>query len=114
MDACTVTWEGDHGGTWYVPCDQVMYITNDFINSGVSSITLYPSISQSGNVDRVIMPVNQYPYFRAYNSYNNEYLNVVQNVRYNYVSNFYRDRPIVNVFVLLVVALFCVIRLFKG
>lgn len=114
MDACTVTWDGSHGGTWYVPCDQVGYITDDFINSGVSSITLYSSISQGGSVDRVIMPANQYPYYRAQNGYNNEYLDVVQNVRYNWVSNFYRDRPVVDIFVLMIVSLFCVIRTFKG
>lgn len=114
MDACTVTWEGDHGGTWYAPCDQVMYITDEFINSGVSSITLYPSISQSGSVDRIIMPVNQYPYWRSANGYTTEYLQVVNNVTYNYVSNYYRDKQLVNTFVLMLVAVFCIYRIFKG
>lgn len=114
MDACTVTWEGDHGGTWYVPCDQVSYITDDFINSGVSSITLYPSISQGGSTDRVIMPANQYPYWRSATGSTQQYLQVVNNVTYNYVSNYYRDRKLVDTFTLLIVCVFCIIRIFKG
>ena len=43
-DFCTVTFTGDQGGTYYVACPLVEYISEDgMVNSGNSTIYLYTS-----------------------------------------------------------------------
>ncbi len=83
---CTVTFEGDHGGTYYVPCEYVESIDQEtLINTSNTTITLYPSIRHyNGNNSYNYIRLNSYSYPLYYSSYSSyDEITNVSNVTFN-------------------------------
>lgn len=103
MDGCTVTWEGDHGGTYYIPCDRVEYLNDELINTGSTSFNGYETITSGNDSPYVVFPVNQYPYY--YQSYSQRsYITVADNISFNAKSHFYKEFDLVLIIVVGIVA----------
>lgn len=111
-DVCTVSWNGDQGGTYYVPCDQVQFISSDLINTSSSSISLYKSLdSGSSYSSDLIMPPLSHPRYYFGNSY--RYVTNVSDVKFNGLGNMYAERDYLMLGVLFFICFYIMVRLFK-
>lgn len=112
MDGCTVSWEGDHGGTYYVPCDRVQYLNSELINTSNTSFNGYSTITSSNNSPYVVFPSNGYPYY--YESYSNrDYIEVAQNVTFNAKSHYYKEFDIVLIVALGIIAVGNLVKIWR-
>lgn len=107
-DECTVTFEGDQGGTYYVACNLTEYISDSMVNTGSSTITLYPQIQQGQNQTNITIPGLSYPRYSVTGGY--RYITNARNIRFNFASNYYREHSLSS-FVLMVVI--CSVALIK-
>lgn len=90
-DFCKITFTGDHGGEYYVSCDQVGYITNELINSGSSNIYLYPSIRQGNNQEYISIAPQSYALYHPASGYNNVYITNASVTGFNNRGYYFRD-----------------------
>lgn len=110
MDGCTVSWEGDYQGTYYIPCDRAEFLNDELINTGGSSFNAYSNVYQGNNNAYITFPVNGYPYYRDNNSYNYHYITNVSNVTFNAKSYFYKEFDLA---VLITLGIIAVVQLLK-
>ncbi len=94
MEGCTITIDGY--GEFHYPCNYSEYITNDFINTGSSTIYLYKEYGSNSTVyPRIVMPGNSFPYYQtSYNS--SQYITNAPAFTLNWVGNWYRERQVLN------------------
>lgn len=109
-DYCTVTFEGDQGGTYYVACSLVEYIDDEsMVNTGNSTINLYSSPQQGSNTNYISIPAFSYPRYYSGNSYH--YITNADNISFNFRSHFYRDFDMVEIALLTLISSIHMIRL---
>ena len=109
-DFCTVTFTGDQGGTYYVACPLVEYISEDgMVNSGNSTIYLYTSPQQSNNSYALSIPAFSYP--RYSNGYNTFYITNASNISFNNRSHYYREFNTVEIVLLTLISAISLIRM---
>lgn len=100
-DECTVTFEGNRGGTYYVACNLVEYIDEQLVNTGNSQIVLYPNIQQGVSQNTITIPALSFPYYT--NGTTRVYITDAHNVSFNFRSSYYRERQMVNIVLIAVV-----------
>lgn len=93
-DYCEVSWEGTQGGTYYVACPLVEYISDELVNTGNSTIYFYTSPQQSNNSYALSASAFSYP--RYYSGNNYYYVTNARNVSFNNRSHYYRERQFVD------------------
>lgn len=93
-DYCEVSWEGTQGGTYYVACPLVEYISDELVNTGNSTIYFYTSPQQSNNSYALSASAFSYP--RYYSGNNYYYVTNAHNVSFNNRSHYYRERELVD------------------
>lgn len=93
-DYCEVSWEGTQGGTYYVACPLVEYISDELVNTGNSTIYFYTSPQQSNNSYALSASAFSYP--RYYSGNNYYYVTNAYNVSFNNRSHYYRERELVD------------------
>lgn len=109
-DACTVTFEGDQGGTYYVACNLVEYIDNEsLVNTGNTTIYLYSDIQQGTNSASISIPAFSYPRYYSGNQY--RYITNAYNISFNSNSSYYRDFDLVEIVLISIIASISFIRL---
>lgn len=113
MDGCTVSWEGDHGGTYYIPCDRVEYLNDELINIGASSFNAYDSVYQGNNYAYITFPVNGYPYYRSSGT-NYQYITNASNITFNAKSHFYKEFDLALLIVLAIIAVCSLTRIWRS
>lgn len=91
-NVCQITIDGSKPGDYYVPCNQVQYLSSNLVNTGSSTIYLYDSLDSSNTRSAAItIPALSYPYYISAGSYNTRvYITNITDVRYNLASQFYR------------------------
>lgn len=98
-DYCTVTFEGEQGGTYYCACNLVGYIDGDtMVNTGSSSISLYTSIQQGTSTAYITIPAFSYPRYTSGNQY--RYITNATNITFNNRANFIRNFDVVEIVLL--------------
>lgn len=113
MDGCTVTWEGDYGGTYYIPCDKVEYLNDELINTGSSSFNAYSAVYQGNNNTYITFPSNGYPYYRSSGT-TYQYITNVSNIEFNAKSHFYKEFDIVLLITLGIIAVGHLTKLWRA
>lgn len=109
-DECTVTFEGDYGGTYYVACNLVGYIDDEsMVNTGSSTINLYSSPQQGTNTTAISIPAFSYPRYGSGMSYT--YITNAHNISFNHRANFMREYDLVEIALLTILASVSLIRL---
>lgn len=93
-DYCEVSWEGTQGGTYYVACTLVEYISDELVNTGNSTIYFYTSPQQYNN--SYVLSAAAFSYPRYYSGNNYHYVTDAHNVSFNNRSNYYRERQLVD------------------
>ena len=107
---CEVTFTGDQGGTYYVACPLVQYISEDgMVNSGNSTIYLYTSPQQSNNSYAISIPAFSYPRYSS--GYGTVYITNATNVSFNNRSHYFRESEYVEIILLTLLASISLIRL---
>lgn len=112
-EECTVTFTGDQGGTYYVPCSLVRYIDKEtLVNNGNTSISLYPAYNQGQTQTTLTIQALSYPRYQVgqYGNYN--YITNASNIQFNAMSHFYREFDYVSVMFLAVISIASVLKLF--
>lgn len=112
-EACTVTFDGSHGGTYIIPCDRVSYINNDLVNTGSSSFNGYLDYSQGNNVNYITFASNSYPSYRG-TGVTTQYITNASNVTFNNRAHFYREFDIACLLVMAVIAVCSLTRLWRS
>lgn len=113
-DACTVTFEGDHGGEYITSCATVQYIDDHLRNIGNTSIYLYPTFRSGTDQDYILIAMDSWPQWIDHNSYQNRpYIMNASNIQYNAMSYIYRDYMYVNFFIWFVLAVSAVMHIVK-
>lgn len=109
---CTVTFDGDHAGTYFVPCDLVKFLNDKDLSSTYSGeINLYRDLSRdhfSLVVSSYSLPIYTDPDKSVHTISN------VSNVRFNAFSNVYRNLDYVYLFVCFIVSVYCLFKLLRG
>lgn len=108
-EQCTVTFTGTQGGKYYVACNLVEYLDEKLVNTGSSTIYLYPAIQSSSNQTNITIPALSYPYYTVNNVRN--YITNARNVSFNNRAEFYRERNMVEIVLLTIICCFVAIRL---
>lgn len=111
---CTVSFSGDHGGRYYVMCDQVEFITDDLGNNSSDTIYLYPTITNDHLNYIRLNPLGNPQYREGSNYYQWEDINTVSDVQFNSLSHVYREKDIVFLFGLFVVCIACIVKVARG
>lgn len=112
---CTVTFSGDHGGMYYVSCDQVKYITNELTNKSSDTIYLYPTINSDRDYNYIRINSLGTPEYRQDGSYNTWVnINNVSDVQFNTLSHVYRESSLVLLFTLFVVCIASIVKVARG
>lgn len=114
MDGCTVSWEGDHGGTYYIPCDKVEFLNDELINTGAQSFNAYSDVYQGNNNAYITFPTNGYPYYRDNSSYNYQYIINAANITFNAKSHFYKEFDLALLVVLAVIAVCSLTKIWRS
>lgn len=113
FDECEVTFEGSRGGSYYVACNLVPYISENLTNTGSSSITLYPSINQGNSQNNITIPAVGYARYTSGTS--TIYITNASKVTFNLASQYYRQRDLVEIVLLgLVVTITLIRMIFRG
>lgn len=112
-DACTVTFEGTQGGTYYVACNLVKYLDNEHLfNTGSSTIYLYKNFLSSQSQTGLTIPALSYPYYTSNNV--RYYITNANNISFNLTSSIYRELDMVQVVLLALVVAFSFINRILG
>lgn len=107
-DFCEVSWEGTQGGTYYVACPLVQYISDELVNTGNSTIYFYTSPQQSNNAYALSAAAFSYP--RYYSGNNYYYVTNAHDVSFNNLSHYYREHDMVEIVLLTMVVSISFIR----
>ena len=108
-DECTVTFTGTMGGTYYVACNLVEYIDEELVNTGSSTIQLYPAIQQGNTQTNITIPALSYPYYTSGTV--RYYITNASNVSFNNRANFYRESELAQIMLMATMATVAFIRL---
>lgn len=109
-DFVLVTFEGTYGGTYYVPANQVRYLSKDgLFNTSSSTIYLYKDVLSDSQQAYISIPAYSYP--RRYTNNNYTYITNASNVRFNGYGEFLRSYDLVEVMLLTLISSVCLIRL---
>lgn len=115
MNGCTVTFEGDHGGTYTVSSDMVGYINDDLVNDGYNgTIYLYPADRvQATRTEYIALPNCQTP--RYYSGSTTGYSLIIDrsNVEFNLQSQVMRATPIIQLGFMFLCSLFVIVKIFS-
>ncbi|BET21798.1 hypothetical protein RGT18_13860 [Solobacterium moorei] len=112
---CTVTFDGDQGGTYFVDCSSVKYIDSiDLTNTSSSTIYLYRD--KNSNHFMITLSPYTYPSYYYQSGYNSQtrYITNAANIRFNAMSNIYRNIDYVYLFVSFIVSVYCLFKLLRG
>ena len=108
-DYCTVTFEGDQGGTYYVAANLVEFIDDEsLVNTGSSTIYLYTSPQSGTNTAAISIPAFSYPRYGS--GYDYHYITNAHNITFNNRAYFVRDFDVVEVVLLTLLASLSFIR----
>lgn len=113
--ACTVTFQGEQGGTYYVSCDQVKNINDkDLTNVSTGNILLYRD--KGSNHFTITLEPSMHAYYYYSNGYHTEtrYITNATNIKFNTFSNIYRNIDYVYLFVAFMVCVYCLFKLLRG
>ena len=109
-DFVLVTFDGTFGGTYYVPANQVRYISKDgLFNSSSNTIYLYKNVLTDTQQAYISIPPYSYPRRYTNNAYT--YITNADNIRFNGYGEFLRSYDLVEVMLLTLIASVCLIRL---
>lgn len=101
-DECTISFDGDEGGTYYVACNLVKYIDKDnLVNTSSNTIYLYKNILQGSTQTTLYIAPYSYPRYSYNNTY--RYITNASNISFNRVSSFYREYDLVNIVLLSII-----------
>lgn len=95
-DLCEVTIDGTYSGTYYVPSNQVQYLTSDFKNNGSTTIYMYKTYGDS--YPQIRISSNGYPTYYSQNNYSGVVLTDVSSVVFNKQAMVYRSQPFYSLF----------------
>jgi len=112
---CTVTFDGDQGGTYFVDCDRVKFINDkDLTNTSSGHIYLY----KDKNYNHTIITLSPSVYASYYwtNGYTSQtrYITNASNIRFNAMSNVYRNLDYIYLFVSFIVSVYCLFKMLRG
>lgn len=112
---CEVTFTGDHGGTYTISCDRVPDLRDDMVNTGNSTIYLYPVGSglTDSNYPYIQIAAGHYPMYRDGNNYYGSYITNATQVRFNFLGNVYREKIYIDSMMSILIAFYVLVRLFK-
>lgn len=113
---CTVTFGGDHGGTYDIGCEYVTNIDNSMVNTGNTTIYLYPHNSPKTDETYPYIRIEPGHYPRYYNgsSYGSyTYITNANNVSFNIIGQYYREKVFIEPFMTCLIAFCLLVRLFK-
>lgn len=111
---CTVTIDGSQSGEYFVPCDMVQYFIDGLINTSNTTINLYKNVRHyNDDYDYIRCSPYQYPLYYRANSSTRIELTDITTMTFNSRANFYLNRDYISLFVLFLLALFCLKAIFK-
>lgn len=111
MEGCTINIDGY--GEYHIPCNQVEYISDGLINSSNNTITAYKDLGVSTTLyPRIVIPVGRYAYYQSSNT-STTILDTDIHYQFNWVANYYREKPILSVFVQIALLIFVIMRSIK-
>lgn len=115
MNDCTVTFEGDHGGTYTVSSDLVGYINDNLVNEGYNgTIYLYPEgVVEPTRYRYIALPQMQTPRFYSGTTSGYTYINNVHNVEFNMNSQIVRAKPYLDLGLTFLISLFVLVKMFS-
>ena len=115
MEEAKVTFEGTGGGTYYVPWDQVQFISNDLVNTGYAgTIYLYPDDSvQSTRQNYIALQPGLYPRYYSSNSYQYTEITNAHNVEFNVIAQYFRFKEVIHCGLMFILSCFILIKLFS-
>ena len=94
-DYCTVTFTGTQGGTYYVACNLVEYISEGLVNTSSNSIQLYPAVQQGQQQTNITIPALSFPYYSS--GQYRYYITDAADIAFNDRAEFYRERNMVEI-----------------
>ena len=113
MDSgCTVTFDGDQGGTYFVPCNVVKFLSDKDLSSSCSD-TFY--LYRDLGLEHFKISCSSYS-LPSYVDSNNSlhFISNVSNIRFNTMSNLYRNIDYVYLFVAFIVSVYCLFKMLRG
>lgn len=110
--ACTVSFDGDQGGTYFVPCDSVKFLSDKDLSSSYSE-TIYLYRDLTSEHFKISCSSYSLPSYEDFNHIVHVISNV-SNVRFNAASNIYRNLEYVYLFVAFIVSVYCLFKMLRG
>lgn len=111
-NGCTVSFDGDQGGTYYVPCNVVKFLSDKDLSSSCSeTIYLFRDLS----LEHFKISCSSYS-LPSYEDSNHTFHSIsnVSNIRFNAMSNVYRNLDYVYLFVAFIVSVYCLFKMLRG
>ncbi len=109
---CEISFTGDYGDTYSIPCDQVQYVTDTLGNNGNSNITLYPRLLTSESYPYIVIRPGHYAQYYD-GSYQSHYIMNASVSGFNILGQYYRDKQYIDICVTMIITFYCLVRLFK-
>lgn len=107
--SCTVTFGGNFGGTYFVPCDAVDSFNDVLVFNGDTAIYMFSDINHQGN--RFICQPGCQP---AYLNSNDQYVYIQpEDVVWNDRSLFYREYDLIIIFCLILLVCLRFLTIFR-
>lgn len=112
---CTVTINGNYGGTYYVGYQNVQYLEDGTLyNTGTSTITLYASKDSSG-YPRISIPSLSRPRYYASSNINYVTITDISSTNFNMASQLARfNTRYSSAVISILLILLCVVSIFRG
>lgn len=107
--ACTVTFTGSYGGTYYIPCDSVNDFDDSLVFYGDSTFSIYDDINHTGN-KLYVQPFCTPAYLNDDDLY--VYI-TAEDVVFNDRSIWYRSYDTIIIFCLVLLCAFRAITIFR-
>lgn len=111
-DYCQITFTGDHGGTYYVACDQVQNISSRMFNTGNSSINLYKNIRQGINQEYISIAALSYPVYHPASGSNTSYITNASVTGFNDRGYYFREYQILDLSLTVTLTILLLINVF--
>jgi hypothetical protein len=112
---CTVTFDGDKGGTYFIDCESVKYINgSDLSNDGYKTLYLYRDKYNSHFT--ITIHSCTYASYQVNNgyTYTTNFITNAKNIRFNAMANVYRNLDYVYLFVVFIVSVYCLFKMLRG
>lgn len=109
---CAVTFDGDQGGTYFVPCNVVKFLSDKDLSSSYSE-TIYLYRDLTSEHFKISCSSYSLPSYEDSN-HNVHVISNVSNVRFNSIANIYRSLEYVYLFVAFIVSVYCLFKLLRG